>query len=398
MPLLRALALSISFLATPVFAFYQIELVARSGEFDSFGLSAPSIIHNSHPVIDDRGQVSFSYLGLDENDAQFYRRFWTLAPGGKGRDIYQAKSQNILSKADLNAKGELLFSEFNETQTQSILVYDPSSGQLTEALAPQNYPDTLGFTGLSFIGDDEFVWRGLNFSGERRLESSADVWKTLLKEGESKISYIFIPETQGQFMAAKVRLGEARQWGERRPDQILRWSLPLRTYEVVAEDRDSNPNSSFESFHNNLDLNSRGDVVFVASMADEKKGKAIVLKSKSKTYIVAREAESEISEIETFRPVLNDQKIVAFRAKDHKGKRCVFVWSPEQGLKKLVGESDIVPSDVQTARILDSDWGPGLAGSPWINNRNQLVFQAVLESKRGEKRLGGAVYRVDLEL
>jgi hypothetical protein len=125
-------------------------------------------------------------------------------------------------------------------------------------------------------------------------------------------------------------------------------------------------------------------------------GKTVVLKTRTQTYKVAREGEDDISEIETFRPLVNDQNVVVFRAKDRRGKRSIYAWSVDQGLKKIVGESDIVPSDIQTSRILDSDWGPGLAGSPWINNQNQIVFQAVLESKRGETRLGSAIYKVNL--
>lgn len=392
----RVYALLTFFLATPCLAFFQLELVARSGEYSSYGLSAPSILYNSDPAIDETGRVSFSYLGLDQSEGTFHRRFWVKPKGEKGGDLYQAKGQNMLSRPELNSRGDILFSEFNETKTRKVFIYRPSTDDFFEALNPKDYPETLGLSGLSFINTDDLVWRGLNIMGMRRLHSNTQSWENLLKEGQEQTSYIFVPQSKGQYLASKRRLGKERQWGERRPDQIVRWKFPERTFEVIAQDVDAKSTSQFATFHNNLGLNSHGDVVFVAGMADEKKGKAVVLKTQSQTFIIARESGDEISEIETFKPVINDQRVVVFRAKNSFGKRSLYAWAPKQGLKRIVGESDIVPSDVQTARILDSDWGPGLAGSPWINNRNQFVFQAVLESKRGEKRLGSAIYKVDL--
>lgn len=376
-------------------SFDQFELLARASQNDSFGLSAPSYLANTELEINDAGLVSFTYTGYDAQTSAFHQRVASITSEGQYRLRYQAPEGYFLTRPSQNALGEILVYQHREGLNDGL--WKISQDDLVEQiLSPRDFPQVQGYTAAQINDRRQIFWREFDSDGARSF-----VWfdleqrqaQTIINDHDQIHSYLFTPVMRDQWLASKVRFGTQGQWAENQPDQIILWNQEKQGQMVVARDRDDDLHSPYISFHNSLGLNSKGDVVFVASGLTGKK--SVVLFSKGRHQTIATEG-IELQEIETFAPVLNEAKKIAFRAKDLQGDRSIFTWSESGGLVKIISEGDYLATDVETGRVLKSSWGPGFSGQIALNNQDVLVFTVVLESKDGSKRLGTAIYRIKI--
>lgn len=369
----------------------SFQLIARSGQYDSFQLSAPSYLSNTALQINDLSTISFIYTGFDERTSEFHQRVYSVDRQGLGRDRYQAAFGFYLSAPSQNDKNEILVYQHNEGLNDGL--WKISASGVEQVVSPKDFPSAQTFSSAKMNNQGEYFWRELNYDGVRSFVFKSDEVAILARDNDGERSYLFTPEMTGNWVASKVRFGNPLDFQEERIDKIIRWNKETREEVTVAVDRDTAPESIFKSFHNNLGMNSLGEIVFVANRVD--KTKAVFFWRNSQYQLIAEEGD-KISEIETFSPVVNNLRTIAFRAKDESAKRSLFVWNEKFGLKKILSEGDLLTTDRETGRVLDSSWGPGFSGQIALNNLNELVFTVVLESKNGEQRLGSGIYKVKI--
>lgn len=269
-------------------------------------------------------------------------------------------------------------------------------------VAPTETPMAQQLNSLSFSGPSEIFWREFRKDHTRVLKykkASGEI-KEILAEGDKvfggRVKMFLTPQKRNQFTAVKVILEMNASGSELQTEQeaLLLLNENSETLRLQL------PEVHNISFHNNLALNSKGQIAVIASYERagvSAKGLWFYDHQTQNWNEVARVNQTEITELETFAPSLNERGQIVFRAKDHQGRRSIFSWSAKQGLKRQLGEGDLCPlENLGTARILLSSWGPGLAGAPSLNNQGEVVFSAVMEEKNGGERLGSGVYRLRL--
>lgn len=372
----------------------QFELLVRSGQNDSYALEAPSYLSNTELEINDQGQISFIYTGFDAQTSAFHHRVGSVDQQGKFQVSYQAPEGYFLSKPSLNQKGEILVHQHLEGLNDGLWKIE-ANGAVEQVISPKDYPEVQSFSSAHINSEGALFWRELDFSGVRSFVTfQNETHTTISSETQGIYSYLFSPVVKENLLASKVRLGPAGAWSESQPDQVVVWHIPENKETIIARDVDDDILSPYISFHNSVGLNSQGDVVFVASLKQTQK-KAVVFSANGSDRVIAREG-VDLKEIETFAPMINDQDTIVFRALDLRSKRSIFSWTPSQGLKKIISEGDLLNTDRETGRVLDSSWGPGFSGQIALNHQNILAFTVVLEGKNGESRLGTAIYRTKI--
>jgi hypothetical protein len=105
--------------------------------------------------------------------------------------------------------------------------------------------------------------------------------------------------------------------------------------------------------------------------------RVVVLSDGADTLEIASEAMAEVGEIESFGVSASDDGLVAFRAFDGSGLRAIFV-GDGTSLVRLVGEHDLVMTDLGLARVDQHDSSPVFGGSPNLDAAGDLAFNAAL--------------------
>jgi hypothetical protein len=146
-------------------------------------------------------------------------------------------------------------------------------------------------------------------------------------------------------------------------------------FTVVARDVNAEPLSTFAGFDNAAFLTDAGHVAFIADIVGG--GRGVFLASASEVVTIATLAHPDVSEIAFFRPVANSGGLVAFRGRDGAGLHAVFVGDGLE-LRRVIGEHDLVPTDLGTGRIDQHDSSVVFGGSLSINARGDVAFNAAL--------------------
>jgi len=92
---------------------------------------------------------------------------------------------------------------------------------------------------------------------------------------------------------------------------------------------------------------------------------------------IASEEDAEVSEIEFFHAVANDAGLVAFRGKDGAGLQAIFAGDGTD-LVRVIGEHDLVTTDLGSGRIDQHDSSVVFGGALSINEGGDIAFSAGL--------------------
>lgn len=390
--------LVISQMAAALPDYSEPEIMARANGYDVYNLPAPSYLNSTSAAISDRGDVAFKLMSFSERGNQGY---WMKTPQEKaGRIVYEAPEHQYLSDPRINAKGQLSFTVFNEVNSLGVFIYDAVTETIEHVLKPSKDLKLNYFSDPQLNVNGELYFRGVNADNERHFYKFANGQANrLVSEGEKSyglpFSYLFraTPNSLGQ-VAFKTRLGEKDQWSESAPDAVvvLNTSGDAPTAQVIAMDRDFDTTSKYEWFGNVVSISEDGrHVVFVTRVQNKK---AIVKVTEGQHRVVAQEGQNGISSIEAFNPKVNNNGVTVFRALDGKNLRGVYV-ADKTETKRLVGEGDMLISDLGKSFVLAQKNFPGLAGDVDINNSDEVVFACVLKSAYEENRMwGSAVYKI----
>lgn len=377
-------------------AYERLSLVARASYAAPYRLPTPSSLSNTNPVIDDNGTVIFKYLGVEPTASRSNYRLWMDSSEFKG-EIATIADDLLMGDPVIGPNGEVAFAAYDWGYNDGL--YRVRPGFASELwVAPSETPEAQQLNSLSFSKSSEIFWREFTKDQTRSLKykNAAGEIKEILAEGDEilggTIRLFLTPQKRGEFTALKVLLDTNNR---SEPEEAL-----LLLSEKSETIRLELPEVQKVSFHNNLALNSKGQIAVIASFERAgvaAKGLWFYHHETQKWSEIARVNQTEITELETFAPSLNERGQIVFRAKDHQGRRSIFSWSAEQGLQRQLGEGDLCPlENLGTGRILLSSWGPGLAGAPSLNNLGEVVFSAVIEEKNGGERLGSGIYRLRL--
>lgn len=141
-------------------------------------------------------------------------------------------------------------------------------------------------------------------------------------------------------------------------------------------------------------LNNRGQVAFLGRVRSGNQNLTTLwLWAGTELKVLAQNGQGSIKEIELFPPDMNDSGLVVFRAFDTANLRAVWV-SDGQGLKRVVTEHDILPSDLGPARVdQETASNPVFVGAPLINARGDVTFVAGLTPPENtQEEWGTAIY------
>jgi len=362
---LLGLALAVASAATPaaVPSYSEFELQARSNIVDGFNLPANSSFNSKTPALNDDGTLAFTLIYVGGGNAGLF-----VGSDGVGSVVYVAPADRGLEDPSLNASGAAAFDQF-DLFSDGIYVYDPTSGQTDVAIPPV----TFSFATQAVLTDDDAIgYRASSLAGPQSWRLFNGISESILVAESATVAYLFVPSTNDlRHVAGKVRLDSTAGSA---PDQIRVYDGPS-SFSVLAEDDDADPGSPYTGFDNGVHLAGDDRVAFNAGLAGGDRG--VFLTDGTTTVTIATEADPEVSDISFFGPVANAAGLVAFRGTDAAGLDAIFVGDGST-LRRVVGEHDLVPTDLGIARIDQHDGSVVFGGGVSINARGDIAFGAAL--------------------
>ncbi|MFN3454053.1 MAG: hypothetical protein ACK41T_03775 [Pseudobdellovibrio sp.] len=386
---------------------YKTELLARANGPNTYNLPTNSYIFNSSPSINPRGDVTFkvSYVLLAEDNSK--DAVWAKThdePNGK--IVYVNPTDKFISDPKITPS-EILFNISDEFSTNGIFSYNLKLKTTSSLFSPNVEQNLINTSDAQVTSDGILHFKGQKDNREKTYYSlSGKNLIPIISEGstlfagEKPISYLFsLHSNSSETLIFKTRQGDFGDLSESAPDKIIALNtIPYRgVFKIIAEDQDSNINSSFLSLGNSASISSNGKcIVFSARVLNDKKQPldTIMLYKNNEYTVIANNTFREISEIESFSPKVNSSCNVAFRAKDHNGRRSIFLFKDHK-LQRIIGENDQITTDLGEAYILEKAGYPGLSGNIDMNDANEIVFSALISSDNTHTRsLGTGVFKL----
>ena len=355
-------------------AYVAVELCARSNSSGAYNLPDGAFFTSVTPRLTDARHVAFRLITLPGPDD--VKGVWFGGPGA-GSVVYTGPSGAFLSGVTVDTPGRIVF-ELTYTSPAGLYYYDTVS---TQSGIETNLPigasgwgspeiNAMGEIGYraSFSGDYAWVsYDGVSSTATHVADASLDL--------QSPYSYLFTPSFNAdREIAGKLRLGAAGQVGESQPDQIRVFASDGSSV-LIAEDQDSDPGSLYTRFDNSVSLTDTGWVAFVAEIASG--ARVVVLSDGTTTVDIASEEMAGLSEVEFFGASASSSGLVAFRGVDDSGLQAIFVGDGSE-LVRLIGEHDLVTTDLGIGRIDQHDSSVVFGGSPSINAAGDVAFNAAL--------------------
>lgn len=363
----------------------SLELQARSNLLvndNGWNLPPGSSFNSITASIDDAGNVTFpvQIVPINGDQGNTGVGLWYGARGvGEIAALHQAPITSISDRASINANGVVAYYTHQDGSSYRLWRYDPAIGQSAMI-------STLPISPTSFNG------HGINDSGVVGYRAGLGSGSALASTGsgtsvlhivDSNVeagpyAYIYTPAFNNERrIASKVSINDFNH-------NEIRVFATDGSFTTIAVDRASDALSPYRRFDNGLAFNNAGEVA-VALTLEDGGVRAIYRFSPGESGVLATEiarveATGTIREIDSFAPAMNDQGLVAFRARDANGQ-AIYV-GDGKSLVRVAGKADALTTDLGAGRIgqhIDnpSSW-PIFSGAPGINNRGDVVFVGAL--------------------
>jgi hypothetical protein len=191
-------------------------------------------------------------------------------------------------------------------------------------------------------------------------------------------AYIFSPYIgpKGE-IAVKIRKDNLN---ENAPDQL--WLYNSGSWKMVLEDKDSNPKSRWKSFRNQVAVEGNK----VLTVANDGNSDSLILIENGREKVIAR-AGIDAAKFDFFAPKMRAGTMV-IRGEDSKGLKMTYV-KDNKNFRKLIGQGDIVQSDLGAAKIDYKDKEAIFYGAPGIDDKGNIYLQATMSSAESLKKLLG---------
>lgn len=350
---------------------YSYQLQARANFVGAFNLPNSAFFTNSTPRLGDLGHIAFDLEVLPGAG----QGLWA-GSNGLGSVVYGSPLDTFILDIGQNDAGVVVF-DLAQSAQDGVYRYDPATGLTTFATNQPLGASGWGTPQINNLGDLAFR---AGFPGGRAFVRIREGVQTVYAaeagiDIASPYSFLFTPSFNSSWqLAAKVRRGASGQLGESQPDEIRVFG-PKGSF-LVASDRDGDPGSNFQSFDNTVSINENGLVAFLATEVGGQRG-VFVLSGGIVTRL-AHEGLPEIGTIEFFPPSAGESGAVVFRATDANGLRTIWLARANTPLVRVVGEHDLVPTDLGPARIDQHDGSPVFGGGPTVNGFDEVAFNASL--------------------
>jgi hypothetical protein len=363
-------------------------LLARSGPESTYNLPKNFNLQNVTPQINDRLDVAFKvYLSasLDEQAVWLIsNRIDNHFDLTRGQLVAQAPEGYAVSDIDLNNKGEMVFSFFNDEGSEGLYFYN----DITKAkkVLEGSALDLKYFSSVKINDESQIYFKGIKNNDKASEIFTFDVKKntapiSLIAEG-SGISYLFtlglLDEDDG--LVFKMRMGQLDQVEDSRPDQIVR--INNGGLNVIAVDRDTQIDSPYISFYNSVVPGPGQTTVFLAQ-TDNGVGLFFHHPQQGITPLVY-EGQHDIGSLQLFAPVVRQHENifeVFFRGKNTLGEEVIYFLQHDlvtggNIVKSLLVQNQKISTDVGELPIILFSGGLGLS------NLGDLVVHTIFKANQ----------------
>lgn len=358
------------------------ELQARSNLLvndNGFNLPPGSSFNSITPTLNDDGWVAFpvQVVTHEGNPALSGVGVWH-GKNAVGGIIHRHDGDNLIStEIAINATGDVVYRLWPEVGNDQLWLFDPALGSVSQVPLLPLTPSRISSLSLS---DDRVVGYQATFGTGRGLASTAafasppdsvvHAYETALDPG-SPYSFLYSPAMNNQrVIAGKVHVQANALM------QQIRLFRADGSSDLVAASSALAPGSPFVAFDNGLAVNDHGVVAVIVRRAADNARAVYRLAPGESPVEIARVGADGITEIQSFRPAINNLGQVVFRASDAQGQ-AVYVHDGGE-LVRVIGRGDTIITDRGLGQIGQHDSSPVFGGSPGFNNFGDVVVAAGL--------------------
>jgi hypothetical protein len=292
-----------------------------------------------------------------------------------GNEIY------IGDKAAINADGDVAYYTHGGGTNYQMWLFDPTVGTPQQVVVLPLTP--VSFSNVSLSDSDYIGYQG-TFGGGRGFASTLALAATPDRDSVAHVydnaidpssphNYLYSPAMNNlRVIAGKVNVGVGADYTKA---EIRLFNADGSNERVVA-DNVLDPASPFDRFDNSLAIND--DNVVAASVRLTAGGvRALYRFDGGEPVEIARVGSGPILEIDFFAPAINNDGLVAFRARDAQGQ-AVYVGDGES-LVRVIGNGDTIATDLGEGQLGQNvTSSPVFGGAPGINNNGDVIAVAGL--------------------
>ena len=358
-------------------AYGGIELQARSNLLvndNGWNLPPGSSFNSISASINSAAQVAFRVQVVpDAGDPGLSRPGVWLGAHGVGGLVYTGDIDALIDNdACINDAGDVIFTISSTGFGNTLYLYDASAGSAAAVNTLPVIPNSYQSPCVNASGDIGFQ---ASFSGGRAYAARLGgttipyVFDAGLSPG-SPYTYLYTPSFNGAgTIAAKVATSA---------DQFS--AVEIRAFhsdgssQLLLANQATDAASPYSKFDNSLALAGNGAIAVIATrVADNRR---VVLRGNGATTIeiAAVDPAGTILELDSFAPAINDAGWVAFRARDANGQAIYL--GDGNSLVRVIGNGDVVDTDLGVAQLGQHDASAVFAGRPAINARGDVAFVA----------------------
>lgn len=375
MPLaaLPALLLAASTAAIPTYP--RFELQARTNLIvndNGFNLPPGASFNSATVDMNDAAQVTFEVLVVPGRDGE---SVWF---GGGGIGELRCDGENdldaFISDPRVNSAGTLVWSQSGGT-LPGIYTCNPVTGVETRVTAGPIGASTWSSPDINDAG--QIAYRAGFGAGQAWVSFASGTFAFHATEQAidvaSAFNFLFTPAFDGlRRIAGQVRVAASGPVAEHREVRLF---AADGTSTTIAVDNVGNPASPWNAFDNSVGVNDSGQVAFTARLVAGNI-RTVQRNDGATTTEIARVGVAGITEIESFAPAINATGLVAFRARV--GTDNVIFVGDGTTLRRVVGEGDVIASDLGPAQVGQNDSSPVFGGGVAINAHGDVAFTAAL--------------------
>lgn len=389
----KPLALSLLVLAANAAAevpqYTQFELQARSNLLindEGFNLPPGTSFNSISPAINDAQQVAFTagIVPIDNDQTRTGGGAWLgahgvgsivavheLPPGGDPND---PPFMIVADTPGLNASGMIAYYTSVDGGTYTLRKYEPATNQSNPVSLLPMTPSSIS---NPTIADDGLIGFRASMSPGYGIATAGSGSPTIYAvsvdlDEASPYAFIYSPAMDNAHrIASKVSTTDYSH------NEIRLFDGPNQS-ELVVADQATDTASPFAGFDNSVGFNNQNAVAVAVKLAD---GNVRALyrftpgeSGYAATEIARVDAAGTIREIESFAPAINDAGLVVFRAKDANGQ-AIYVGDGKT-LVRVIGQGDVIATDLGSAQIGQHDDSPVFSGKPAINSNGDIAFVA----------------------
>jgi hypothetical protein len=365
--------------------YVQFELQARSNLLvndPGWNLPPGSSFNSISASINNSGKVAFPVQIVPINGSQSNTGvgLWVGAHGAGGIvALHEPPVDGISDRVSNNASGQVVYYTYENGSNYRLRQFDAATS--TSGVVSTSPFAPSAFNGHEISDGGDIGYRARIGSGYALLRTGNGF--TTIYVADNMITpgpyfYLYTPSMNALFeMACKVNVNDFSH------TEIRRFRS-AQSYDTIAVDHVTDPNSPFSSFDNSLAYNDAGQTA-VAVRLQAGNVRAIYRfpanGSNDPPVEIARvDPGGTIRAIESFPPAMNSQGLVVFRAQDANGQ--AIYAGDGTNLVRIIGKEDAVATDLGPGRIgqhIDdpTSW-PIFSGAPTVNDDGDIAFIAAL--------------------